>query len=38
MIFGNKINIGALIKGKEYFFRVDAFNERGITKGETKHE
>jgi hypothetical protein len=38
MIFNNKINIGALIKGKTYFFRVDAFNEKGITKGEIKHE
>lgn len=38
MIFGNKVNIGALIKGKEYYFRVDAFNEKGIAKGETKHE
>ena len=38
MIFGNKVNIGALIKGKKYFFRVDSFNEKGITKGEIKHE
>lgn len=38
MIFGNKINIGALIKGEKYYFRVDAFNEKGITKGELKHE
>lgn len=38
MILGNKVNIGALIKGKKYFFRVDSFNEKGITKGEIKHE
>ncbi len=38
MTFGNKARIGALLKGKEYYFRVDSFNERGITKGETKHE
>lgn len=25
--------IGALIKGREYYVRVDAFNENGITKG-----
>ena len=25
--------IGALIQGREYFVRVDAFNESGITKG-----
>ncbi len=25
--------IGALIKGREYFVRVDAFNENGITEG-----
>ena len=25
--------IGALIKGRDYFVRVDAFNESGITKG-----
>ena len=26
--------VGALIKGRDYFVRVDAFNENGITKGE----
>lgn len=26
--------IGALVKGQEYFVRVDAFNESGITKGD----
>ena len=25
--------IGALIKGREYYVRVDAFNENGITEG-----
>lgn len=25
--------VGALIKGREYYVRVDAFNENGITKG-----
>ena len=25
--------VGALIKGREYYFRVDAFNENGITEG-----
>ena len=33
MIFGNKQRIGALVKGKEYYVRVDAFNENGITEG-----
>lgn len=26
--------VGALIKGREYYVRVDAFNENGITKGQ----
>lgn len=35
MIFGKKEQkIGALIKGTDYFVRVDAFNENGITEGE----
>ena len=38
MTFGSKVRIGALVKGKEYYFRVDSFNEKGISKGETKHE
>ena len=25
--------VGALIKGRDYFVRVDAFNENGITEG-----
>lgn len=28
--------IGALVKGKEYYVRVDAFNEGGITEGTVK--
>jgi hypothetical protein len=27
--------IGALVKGQDYFVRVDAFNKNGITQGET---
>ena len=26
--------IGALVKGKKYCFRIDAFNGAGITEGE----
>ena len=26
--------VGALIRGRDYFVRVDAFNENGITEGE----
>ena len=33
MIFETKKQIGALVKGQEYFVRVDAFNEAGITEG-----
>lgn len=33
MIFGNEQRIGALVKGKEYYVRVEAFNENGITEG-----
>ncbi len=28
--------VGALIKGREYYVRVDAFNENGITEGEAE--
>ncbi|MDE7132322.1 MAG: discoidin domain-containing protein, partial [Lachnospiraceae bacterium] len=35
MIFGNAQRVGALVKGKEYYVRVDAFNENGITEGNT---
>ena len=35
MVLGsNRVNIGALIKGKPLFVRVDAFNEKGITEGD----
>lgn len=33
--YGTKKRIGALVKGCEYYVRVDAFNENGITHGET---
>lgn len=34
MIYGkNSQNIGALVKGENYFVRVDAFNGAGITEG-----
>lgn len=33
MIFGTEQRIGALVKGQEYYVRVDAFNESGITEG-----
>jgi hypothetical protein len=26
--------VGALIRGRDYYVRVDAFNENGITQGE----
>lgn len=35
MTFGTKQRIGALVKGREYYVRVDAFNENGITEGKT---
>ena len=35
MVFGNEQRIGALVKGKEYYVRVDAFNENGITEGKS---
>lgn len=35
MIFGKKEqDIRALIKGTDYFVRVDAFNDAGITEGQ----
>ncbi len=34
MLFGQKKRIGALIKGRKYYVRVDSFNENGITEGE----
>lgn len=34
MVFeGGRKRIGALVKGQEYYVRVDAFNEAGITEG-----
>jgi len=36
MVFDTKKVIKALVKGQEYFVRVDAFNEAGITKGGVK--
>lgn len=36
MVFGTEKRIGALVKGQEYYIRVDAFNESGITEGVTK--
>ena len=35
MVFGLKKCIGALVKGEQYYIRVDAFNESGITEGQT---
>ncbi len=32
-IFGEEKIIGALVKGRSYYVRVDAFNENGITEG-----
>ena len=36
MTFTNSQRIGALVSGEEYYVRVDAFNENGITKGQVK--
>lgn len=36
MTFTNSQRIGALVSGEEYYVRVDAFNENGITKGKVK--
>jgi hypothetical protein len=30
--------VGALVKGKNYYVRVDAFNECGITQGQVVKE
>lgn len=35
MVFNTEKRIGALVKGQKYYVRVDAFNESGITKGNT---
>lgn len=34
MTFDTRQKIGALVKGKSYYVRVDAFNENGITEGQ----
>lgn len=36
MVFGNTKKVGALVKGQDYWVRVDAFNESGITEGTVK--
>lgn len=39
MVMGSRIDrkrIGALVKGQEYYVRVDAFNENGITEGKVE--
>ncbi|EOS38356.1 hypothetical protein C808_02557 [Lachnospiraceae bacterium M18-1] len=33
MVFSTKKRVGALVKGQQYYVRVDAFNENGITEG-----
>ena len=34
MVFApGEVRVGALVKGRDYFVRVDAFNEAGITEG-----
>ena len=35
MVFELEKNIGALVKGEQYYVRVDTFNEAGITEGQT---
>lgn len=35
LTFEPQKNIGALVRNREYFVRVDAFNENGITQGNT---
>lgn len=32
MIFGKEQRVGALVKGKEYYVRVDAFNKMGLQR------
>ena len=36
MTFENIQRVGALVSGADYYVRVDAFNENGITEGEVK--
>lgn len=33
MVFGTRQRVGALVKGRHYYVRVDAFNENGISEG-----
>ena len=33
MVFCDRQRVGALVKGRDYWVRVDAFNEAGITEG-----
>lgn len=35
MVFWKEQQVGALVKGREYYVRVDGFNENGITIGRT---
>lgn len=35
MVFEPQVSIGGLVRGQELYVRVDAFNESGITEGET---
>lgn len=35
-LFGNHVNIGALVRNESYYIRVDAFNENGITHGSVR--
>ena len=35
-VFHSSQRIGALVKGRQYYVRVDAFNENGITEGKTE--
>ena len=37
MVFApGETRVGALVKGRSYFVRVDAFNENGITEGDVR--
>lgn len=35
LTYQNALRIGALVKGQDYYIRVDAFNENGIAHGQT---
>lgn len=32
-VFGKKVRLGGLVKGRPVYVRVDSFNESGITEG-----